>query len=276
MINPPGRSFTADEKGLRGGGIRGLMGRWVDRMMGEMARRHRAGEGQRGGPATRGTNMKMRNGRFSGTLRNEVYVNSPDGQIVRSRPRRRPRPTTARLRVQGNLARVARLWRKCKRLGKHKAWETAGKKVKMKGYRLFCQINGALADADEPLVMDPPKFEKIKPNPVGELEILNRGGVITLRLRVARAPAKLTFVLGVRWCSAGLSVPRSNYVILGRLPEAVGGWSDITDLYVKKYGAPPADWQVFIATRQLINGRKDTLKKTDAIVPQPEGQGGLS
>jgi hypothetical protein len=154
-------------------------------------------------------------------------------------------------------------------MGKQTAWERAGKKAGMKGYRLFCQINCALADAGEPLVMDPPKFEKIKPNPVGRLGILNRGGVITLRLRVPRAPARLTFVFGVRWCSAGLSRPRSNYVTLGRLPAAEGGWSDITDLYVKKYRVPPAGWQVFIATRQLVNGRKDAFKKTDAIVPEP-------
>ena len=251
-----------------------MMGRWVSNTTGEMARRHRAGEGRRGRETTQGTNMaKIRNGMWSGSLYREVYVDSPDGQIVRSRPHRPWHATNARARTQSNLVMVAGLWRKCKLMGKHKPWERAGRKVGMKGYRLFCQINGALADAGEPLVMEPPKFENIKPNPVGELEILNRGGVITLRVRVPRAPAKLTLVLGVPWCSAGLSRPRRNYVTLGHLPHVVRGWSDITDLYVEKYGVPPAGWQVFIATRQLLNGRKDKLKTTDAIVPEPEGEG---
>jgi len=37
--------------------------------------------------------------------------------------------------------------------------------------------------------MDPSKLEKLRPDPVGELEIMNPGGVITLRLRVPRTPA---------------------------------------------------------------------------------------
>src|ERR1035441_6807196 len=41
--------------------------------------------------------------------------------------------------------------------------------------------------------------------------------VITLRLRVPEAPAAFTFVFGVRWCSRGMSVPRSNGERCGRL-----------------------------------------------------------
>jgi hypothetical protein len=153
------------------------------------------------------------------------------------------------------------------------AWAAAGKREKMKPYRLFCKINGTLAAYGQPLVMDPPKREKLQRNPVGALDIRNQGVAIALRLRVPEAPAKFTFVFGVRWCSRGISVPRSNGVLLGRLPEAVRGWSDITDLYVKKYGRPPAGSRIFIWTRQVINGRKDALKRTYANVPPPEGPG---
>jgi hypothetical protein len=94
--------------------------------------------------------------------------------------------------------------------------------------------------------------------------------VITLRLRVPEPPAQPTFVFGVRWCSRGMSVPRSNGVLLGRLRQAVQGWCDITDLYVKKFGEPTPGSRVFIWTRQVINGRKDALKRTCADVPPPE------
>ncbi len=121
-----------------------------------------------------------------------------------------------------------------------------------------------------PLGHPPPKRERLRPNPVEALEIRNLRGVITLRLRVPAAPAQFTFVFGVRWCSRGISVPQRNGVLLGRLPQAVQGWSEITDLYVKKFGKPPPGTWAFIRTGQVINGRKDALKRTRADVPPPE------
>ena len=137
----------------------------------------------------------------------------------------------------------------------------------MDAYHLFCKINLALRAAGLPIVMDPPKPEKFKPNPVEELDIRKRGGVTRLRLRVLEAPAKYTFVLGAPPCSAGRSV-RSNYSTIGLLPARVRGWCDITDLYVKRFGMPPPGTRVFIRTRQLINGWEDDFKHTDAVVPR--------
>jgi hypothetical protein len=134
-------------------------------------------------------------------------------------------------------------------------------------YRLFCKINFALVTAGLPIVMVPPKPEKFRPNPVEELDIRNRRGVTTLWLRVPEAPATYTFVLGSPPCSAGRSV-RSNYSTIGLLPAPVRGWCDITELYVKRFGVPPAGTRVFIRTRQLINGWEDDFKNTDAVVPR--------
>jgi len=53
----------------------------------------------------------------------------------------------------------------------------------------------------------------------------------------------------------------------------VRGWSEITDLYVKRFGRPPAGTRVFVWTRQVVNGRKDGLKGTWGDVPPPERQG---
>ena len=121
-----------------------------------------------------------------------------------------------------------------------------------------------------PLGHPPLKREKLRQNPVEDLEVLNQRGEITLRLRVPAAPAKLAFVFGVRWCSRGISAPRGNGVLFGPLPQALRGWSDITDLYIDKFGKPPPRTRIFIWTRQLVNGRKDALKLTCADMPPPE------
>jgi len=242
------------------------MGRWVAATIRAMARRQLGGYGQRGRSTTRAANMKASKGRFSGTIGNEVYVNSKYGQVVRSRPRRPSRPTPGRQRARSNVSRVARAWRTCT-ARQFEAWAIAGMAWHLTAYALFCKINLALAAAGLPLVMNPPKPEKFRRNPVEELDIRNRGGVITLRLRVPEAPAKYTFVLGSPPCSAGRSV-RSNYSTLGVLPAPERSWSDITDLYVQKFGVPPAGSRVFIRTRQLINGCQDDFKDTNAVVPR--------
>jgi hypothetical protein len=141
--------------------------------------------------------------------------------------------------------------------------------LSFKFYPFFSKINGAQAAAKLPLFMDPPKREKLKPNPVGELEILNQGGEITLRLRVPRAPAARTYVLGSRWCSRGIWTRGNKFAIICELPAAVRGWSNITDDYVKAFGVPPVGHRVFIRTRQLVNGWQDEFKETCADVPPP-------
>jgi hypothetical protein len=215
--------------------------------------------------------MKIRKGRFSGKLGLETYVNSKHGQVVRSRPRRPWRATVARLAVQHTLVKVVYAWRSLTRK-QYDAWAAAARKADMKTYPFFCKINGALSAAKLPLLMDPPKPEKIKPNPVEELRILNEDGVITLLLRVPRAPATHTFVLGSRWCSRGIWTRGNKFAIIGELPPAIRGWSDITALYVKAFGVPPVDHRVFVRTRQLINGWEDDFKETFADVPPPEKQ----
>jgi len=168
-----------------------------------------------------------------------------------------------------NLGAVASLWRTLSDQ-QFAAWAAVARQKGMVPYRCFCKINGTLAAYAQPRLLDPPKRERLRPNPVGALDICNQRGAVTLRLRVPHAPAQFTFVFGVQWCSRGISVPRSNGVLLGPLPKAVQGWSEITDLYLNRFGQPPPGSRVFIWTRQLINGRKDALKHAFADVPPPE------
>jgi hypothetical protein len=80
--------------------------------------------------------MKIRKGRFSGTIGEEVYVNSKYGQVVRSRPRRPWRPTAGRLAVQHNMVKVVNARRLLTRK-QYDAWTTAARKENMKTYPFF-------------------------------------------------------------------------------------------------------------------------------------------
>jgi hypothetical protein len=54
----------------------------------------------------------------------------------------------------------------------------------------------------------------------------------------------------------------------GVTAQAVHGWSEITDLYVNKFGQPPPGSRVFIWTRRVIDGRKDASSKPAPMCPR--------
>jgi hypothetical protein len=59
----------------------------------------------------------------------------------------------------------------------------------------------------------------------------------------------------------------SHFTILGMLPAPDRGVSDITDLYVGKYGVPRAGLRVFIQTFQVIDGwdQHPATAQTEAV-----------
>jgi len=219
--------------------------------------------------------MKTRKGKQSGTFGDRVYVSSKYGQIVRRRPRRGKGVTEARVRARAAYFMVPPRWRRLTD-EQRGAWNTAvaegkgrsghGRTAPSDGYHFFNMINCTLLAAGQSLVSDPPQPVKFRRNPVRRLIITRRQGRIRLELEVSDAPAAFVFVLGSPPCSAGISV-RSNYAIIGLLPAPVRGRSDITELYIKKFGVPPVGTRVFIRTRQMINGWEDKAKETNALVP---------
>ena len=97
--------------------------------------------------------------------------------------------------------------------------------------------------------------------------IINNRGTTTLKLDVPAAPVGHILVLGAAPCSAGRYSAR-HFVFLGFLPEPVRGMSDITDLYVARFGVPPVGTKVFIRTQQQINGWEGVPTQTSAVVPE--------
>jgi hypothetical protein len=184
--------------------------------------------------------------------------------------------TPDQLRIRSNLGRIASRWRYLtaeQRIDWTRAareeWTRSrlGKRSGLTGCQFFIRINCARAAIGEGMLADPPPGPHFDANQVGELSITNTQGRVSLKLSVAAAPTAHITVYGAAPCSAGITFVR-DFVMLCRLPDPVGGISEITDFYVAKYGVPPAGMQVCIRTQQQVNGREDIPKQTSAIVPR--------
>ena len=82
-------------------------------------------------------------------------------------------------------------------------------------------------------------------------------------------PEHLILVQGARPVRSGVRLVQ-HFPLLGLLPPPVDGWSDITELYVARYGVPKPNQTVWIRTCQHIDGFIDVPKCfASASRPQP-------
>ena len=84
------------------------------------------------------------------------------------------------------------------------------------------------------------------------LVISNTGGEITLKLRVPSPPAQYTRVQGPAPVRTGVRCVQ-HFPFLGLLPAPIDGWSDITELYVPRYGEPKFGQAIGVQTCQHID-----------------------
>ena len=211
----------------------------------------------------------------TGKCGNFVSVRTRYGQTRRPYVIPTDRRSPDQLRIRSAFGRVVCRWRTLTE-EQRVAWGTYAKHEqsrprlnqcgRLSGYLLFIKINSALSYQGLPQVDTPPAKPTFDANPVGPLVITNIGGVPELKLSVTTAPAALILVLGTEPRSPGVTFAR-HFTILGILPPAEAGYSNITDLYVARYGKPAAGTRILIRTRQLIDGWEDFPIQTTAIVP---------
>ena len=103
------------------------------------------------------------------------------------------------------------------------------------------------------MLLTPPARVVFGPNPVGQLVITNGEGGIRLLLNVSGPAAEGIMVFGQAPCNSGRR-KRRNVCYLSLLPAPQAGLSDITALYVSRYGEPAVGQRVFIVTRQQKDG----------------------
>jgi hypothetical protein len=211
----------------------------------------------------------------SGRVGSVVYVNGRYGQVVRQYvPPRNPK-TPDQQKNRSDFGNVSSRWRALapeKRI----AWciaaadsytvSRSGRRVALNGYNYFIRVNASRVHLGLSQFDLPPSVPSFSPNPVAELSIANTGCTVTLKLRVPSQPGQYTLVQGAAPVSAGVRCVQ-HFPLLGLLPAPVDGWSDITALYVARYGEPIVGTAVFIRTCQHTDGWTDLPKVASAFVP---------
>jgi hypothetical protein len=210
----------------------------------------------------------------SGRKGTVVYLKTRHGNVVRQYVRPRDPRTTNQLRSRSNFGAVSRRWRTltAEQLA---AWRNAalnryivtraGRRVRPNCYHYFVSVNTQRADLGLPQFDLPPAEPVFSPNPVAELAITHAGDRITLKLRVTSPPAQYTLVQAAAPVRTGVRCVQ-HYAFLGLLPSPKDGWSDITELYVARYGVPKVGTAIWIRTCQHIDGWTDVPEVTHARV----------
>ncbi len=219
-------------------------------------------------------NMKIMSDPRSGRMGPVVYVNSRYGQLARQYvPPRNPR-TPDQQRNRSNFGAVSSRWRAltpeqrtawCLAAASKYTTSHMGRQVPLNGYNYFVGVNTKRANLGLPQFDLPPAEPAFSPNPIAELAATNLGGTVTLKLRVPTQPAQYTLVQGAAPVSTGVRYVE-HFPFLGLLPSAVDGWSDITPLYVARYGVPTVGTVISIRTCQHIDGWTDVPVVTRARV----------
>jgi len=242
--------------------------------------------------------MKILSEPSSGKLGNRVAFISRYGQCQRELVTPKNTWSPARDHMRGSFGRLSRAWSQLLTDAQRVAWDTAGPKVQsakrlgksgpLTGQQHFQGINSARACLGLDMLLTPPAPVIFAPNPVGQLVITQVGtrstasllslqnenvvervpatGGVRLLLNVSSLPAEDIMVFGQAPCNAGRR-KRRNVSYLGLLPAPQAGLSDITDLYIARYGEPAVGQRIFIVTRQQKDGWEGFDQETHEIVP---------
>jgi len=213
----------------------------------------------------------------SGRKGSVVYLNTRYGKVARQYVRPRNPRTPEQQGHRNNVRAVSHHWRTLTP-EQRAAWRVAaaknyfadetGLRVRLNGYNFFVSFNTRRADLHLPQFDLPPAKPVFGRNPVAELVITNSGGKITLKLRVPSPPAQYTLVQGPAPVRTAVRCVQ-HFPFLGLLPPPKDGWSDITELYVARYGVPKAGMAIWIRTCQHIDGWTDVPKVARARVRAP-------
>jgi len=221
--------------------------------------------------------MKMQSIPKRGRKGSVIYSETRHGKVARAYvPPRNPR-TVQQQDHRSNIRTVSGRWHTLT-LEQRAAWRAfaanryfvneEGRQVRLNGYNFFVSLNTRRADLGLSQFDAPPAEPVFSPNPVDESVATFTGGKFTLKLRVPGPTAQYTLVQGAAPVRSAVRYVH-HFPFLGLLPPPKDGWSDITDLYVARYGVPKANQAIWIRTCQHIDGWIDVPKKLRARLSAP-------
>ena len=191
-----------------------------------------------------------------------IYSETRHGKVARAYvPPRNPR-TAQQQDHRRNIRVVSGRWHTLT-LEQRAAWcafaankyfvNEEGRRLRLNGYNFFVSLNTRRADLGLPQFDVPPAEPVFSQNPVDELVAAFTGGKFILKLRVPGPTAQYTLVYGAAPVRSGVRYVH-HFPFLGLLPPPKDGWSDITELYVARYGVPKVGTAIWIRTCQHIDG----------------------
>lgn len=190
--------------------------------------------------------------------------------IIPANPR-----TAAQLDVRGRLTTNTQRFRALT-TEQQDAWNAAaagvqtksrlGQSGPMTGAQLFTMINCNLLITGQEAVDTPPARPSFPDLAPVALVITNAAGVIALKLTCPSDPGEATYIRASKPVSSAIRALPSVRLI-GSCPAAAQGASDITGLYVARYGVPTVGDRVFVEVFQSLTGWQSPARVLTALVP---------
>jgi hypothetical protein len=221
--------------------------------------------------------MKISSIPKSGRQDSVVFVNSRFGKVARAfTPPSNPRTAEQQAHCR-NVHVVSSRWRRLVP-EQRAAWYAAvahqyrvtktDRRIRRSPYNLYRSLNVRRADLGLPYLDLPTAKPVFARTPVEELVVINAGDRVIVKLRLSSPPAQDILVYRAAPVRTGVRCVQ-HFPLLGLLPSATNGWSDITELYVARYGVPKPGTAIWIRTCQYIDGWTDAPKEFRFRVEAP-------
>jgi hypothetical protein len=220
--------------------------------------------------------MKILDTPRSGKCGQTVAFQSRFGLCLRQHVPQKAALTPARQHVCEVFGSNSRKWSAKVSEEQRDRWTLAGAQVMshprlaqkgpLTGQQFWQAISTVRAIVGLPESLEVPARPAFSPSNVGRLVIENGADGARLYLPVSGELTEDIMVFGQEPCSRGRT-KRRNVSFLGLVPPPIGGLSEITRLYVAKFGEPRPGQKVFLVTCQEKNGWKGSDLETSEIVP---------
>jgi hypothetical protein len=212
--------------------------------------------------------------------RDKNYVYYLRGRTLCRRRYVRPRDprTPAQILARAAFGAASKMWSQNGRLREEQrqAWRGAGAKIQsrprlfqsgpLSGQQLFVGRGSVLLRLGRELRLDVTRAVASITSAVDGLSLSYDGGRMRIKLRVPGPVVGDVMVFGAAPCSVNRKQWRTG-AWLGLLPAPVMGESDITAMYVAKYGEPEPGRKVFIRIRGQRSGWKGGDTVLGEVVP---------